>query len=213
MSLPTIQTRITEQRVIAPAVCEIVLQPLGPRIHFAPGQWISLHLPIGPRPPLVRAYSLALPEAPSGELVLCTDLVPGGRGSTYLHQLAVGTELTIAGPFGNFILPEPPPSQLLLAARFTGIVPLRCILRQLAARGWPVSATTLVYSAATPQALVYHAELTALAENEPGFTYFPAPGVGDAAGWANGELPELPLIRSALRSLRAAAPCRSRGCS
>jgi ferredoxin-NADP reductase len=211
MSLPTIQVRVTELRVVAPAVCELVLTPLGAPIHFAPGQWISLHLPVGPRPPLVRAYSLALPETPSGELVLCTDRVPGGLGSTYLHQLAIGSELTVAGPFGNFVLPEPPPAQLLLAARFTGIVPLRCILRQLAARDWPVAQIALVYGAPTPADLVYHAELAALAESCPGFNYFPITG-GDGNGAAPHDadeepaVPEMPAIAAALRSLRATAP-------
>jgi ferredoxin-NADP reductase len=180
-----------------------VLEPLGAPIHFAPGQWLSVHFPIGPRPPLIRAYSLALPENPTGELVLCTDLVPGGLGSSYLHQLQVGDELTLAGPFGNFVLPEPPPPQLLLAARFTGIVPLRCILRQLAARDWPVPAIALVYSAHSPAELVYHAELAALADSHPGFNYYPI--TGDAADGA-GDVPELPAIAAAFRALRAAAP-------
>jgi phenol hydroxylase P5 protein len=205
MSIPTTQTRVTDLQEVAPGVCEIVLAPIGEPIHFAPGQWISLHLPIGPRPPLVRAYSLALPEAPSGELVLCTDLVPGGLGSGYLHQLEIGCEVTIAGPFGNFVLPAPLPSRLLLAARFTGIVPLRCILRHLDARGWPVDAAALVYSARRPQDLVYHAELTALAEREPRFTYFPLPSGEDPALGQAGELPEIPLIRTALGTLRSAA--------
>jgi ferredoxin-NADP reductase len=183
-------------------VCEVVLAQLGAPIRFAPGQWLSVHFPIGPRPPLIRAYSLALPESPTGELVLCTDLVPGGLGSSYLHQLQMGSELTVAGPFGNFVLPEPLPAQLLLAARFTGIVPLRCILRHLAARDFPVASIALVYSARTPAELVYHAELAALAESCPGFDYFPI--TGDVADGE--EVPEMPAITAALRSLRTAAP-------
>ncbi|HWN82140.1 MAG TPA: FAD-dependent oxidoreductase [Candidatus Udaeobacter sp.] len=202
MSIPTTQARVTGLQVIAPGVCELTLAPLGAPIHFAPGQWLSIHFPIGPRPPLIRAYSLALPESPSGELVLCTDLVAGGLGSGYLHQLEIGNELTIAGPFGNFVLPDPPPAQLLLAARFTGIVPLRCILRQLAARDWPVKSIALVYGAPTPAGLVYHAELAALAESCPGFDYFPITGDG-----ADGtEVPEMPEIVAVLRALRTAAP-------
>ena len=201
MSIPTTQTRVTGLQVIAPGVCELTLAPLGAPIHFAPGQWLSVHFPIGPRPPLIRAYSLALPESPTGELVLCTDLVPGGLGSSYLHQLEVGSELTVAGPFGNFVLPEPLPEQLLLAARFTGIVPLHCILRGLAARHWPVHQIALVYGARTPTALVYHAELAALADSCPGFDYFPITGNG-----ADEDVPEMPAITAALRSLRATAP-------
>ena len=201
MSIPTTQARVTGLQVIAPGVCELTLAPLGAPIRFAPGQWLSVHFPIGPRPPLIRAYSLALPENPAGELVLCTDLVPGGLGSSYLHQLHLGDELTIAGPFGNFVLPEPLPQQLLLAARFTGIVPLRCILRELAARDWPVAQIALVYGARTPAALVYHAELAALAESCPGFDYFPLTGDG-----MNDAVPEMPAIAAALRALRASAP-------
>jgi ferredoxin-NADP reductase len=202
MAIPTIEARITEVRRIAPRVCEMSLAPAAP-IHFAPGQWVSVHLPVGPRPPLIRAYSLALPEAPSGELVLCTDLVPGGLGSTYLHTLEAGTVMTLAGPFGNFVLPEPVPAHLFLAARFTGIVPIRCILRHLAARDWPIAAAALVYGAREPEELVYNAELAALAESVPGFTYFPLTGAADSGDSA--ALPETPRIREALAHVRATA--------
>jgi ferredoxin-NADP reductase len=179
MSIPTIQARIERVRALAPDVREVVLAPLGPPLEFMAGQWISVQLPIGPHPPLIRAYSLAAPPSPAGELVLCLDLVPGGLGSSYLHGLEPDAELTIAGPFGNFVLPDPAPPRLLLAARFTGVVPIRSMLLDLARQGWPVEQVDLVYGARDSAELIYHAEFVDWAAHHPGARYFPsAPGGG-----------------------------------
>src|SRR5688572_23163284 len=105
MSHPTQTTTVREVREIAPHVREIVLEPPPERVEFRPGQWLSLHLPVGEKPPLVRAYTLAAPPAEDGSLVLCLDHVPGGLGSGYLFGLQPGDPVTLAGTLGNFVLP------------------------------------------------------------------------------------------------------------
>jgi len=206
MSIPTIQARVAQVRSLAPDVREVVLAPLGPPIAFAAGQWISVQLPIGPRPPLIRAYSLAAPPSSSGELVLCFDLVPGGLGSSYLHGLAAGAELTIAGPFGNFVLPDPPPPRLLLATRFTGVVPMRCLLLELERRGWPVERVDLVYGARDSAELIYHRELRDWAARHPGAHYLPtAPGGGEGID-SRDEIDIVRAIAAAARDNGAAPP-------
>jgi phenol hydroxylase P5 protein len=172
MPAQTQTTTITEIRLLTPEVRELVLRPPETPVPFEPGQWVSLHLPVGERPPLVRAYSLAWPADPSGSLTLCFDRVPGGLASGYLFEREVGDELTLAGALGNFKLPDPLETDLLFVARYTGIVPIRCML--LALQEHPLRQRVhLVYGAQHPEGLIYHPEFLELAAREPRFGYFP----------------------------------------
>jgi ferredoxin-NADP reductase len=198
MSIPTQKARVLAVREIAPEVRECVLHPLAAPIHFHPGQWVSLHLPLGERPPLIRAYSLAEPESPSGDLVLCFDQVTGGLGSGYLSAVAAGDEITLAGPFGHFGAPDPLPERLVLAARFTGVVPLHCLLQHLF-RNESASAAApeilLVHGADRADHLVYHEEFSALALRTPRLRYVPAvPGGGPGLDARS----EVDILREAL---------------
>src|SRR2546425_12187086 len=156
--------------MLSPTVRELVVVPLESKISFKPGQWVSLKLPVGERPPLTRAYSMAEPESSSGELVLVFDRVPGGVGSGYLSSVKEGDELILAGPYGNFTAPRPLTVDLVLVARFTGIVPIRCILRDLF--GGPVSCqVTLIYGSPTQTERSYREELEEVAARHKAVRY------------------------------------------
>jgi len=172
MGEPVQDARVVSLRRLTPTVRELTLQPLDRHIPFKPGQWVSLRLPVGARPPLVRAYSMAEPESADGRLVLAFDEVPGGQGSGYLAGLVEEDRVSLAGPFGNFLLPDPSRTPLLFAARFTGIVPVRCMLRALAARP-AASPVTLAYSIPSPTESLYDEEFRALARRHPWFRYEP----------------------------------------
>lgn len=171
MSPPLQPAVLLRTRMLSPRVREFVFLPRQ-RIEFRAGQFVSLQLPIGPKPPLVRAYSMAELERPSGELVLALDLVPGGLGSTYLFGLQEGAEVAMSGPYGNFTIPEPLGKDLLLLARFTGIVPIRCMLQELFSRPFSRQAT-LVYSSPDTREQVYHEEFLALSAARANFRYLP----------------------------------------
>lgn len=155
--------------------------PLERRLEFQPGQWVSLHLPVGDEPPLMRAYTMAEPQAEDGRLVLVFDKVPQGRGSGYLYGVRQGDELALAGPYGNFTAAQPD-KELLLVARFTGIVPMRCIVKDLLARH-AAAAVTLIYCAAQQQNFIYHDEFAQLAERAAAFHYAPILTGGDEYVW------------------------------
>lgn len=189
MGEPTQRARVLKARNLCDTVREVMLAPLEWGISFEPGQWISLKLPVGLRPPLVRAYSMAEPESASGELVLAFDRVPGGLGSGYLFSLREGDELIISGPYGNFVVPQPLRQNLLFIARYTGIVPIRCILRRLFAE--PLShRVTLIYGAPSRPEQIYHDEFANLAANHVSFRYIPTvlDGHGQEAGEGRSEL-------------------------
>ena len=87
---------------LTPHVRQLVVLPKIQRVLFQPGQWVSLQLPIGAKPPLNRAYSMAEPPSPAGQLTLVFDRIPDGIGSSYLYGLKTGDELLLSGPYGNF---------------------------------------------------------------------------------------------------------------
>lgn len=189
MPPPTFTTQVTAAREVAPGVRELTLAPVDPPLAWEPGQWVSLHLPVGEHPPLVRAYSLAAPPSATGELVLCLDRVPGGLGSEYLFGVEPGEPITLAGPLGNFVLPETA-ADLLWMARYTGIVPFRSMLRRLLAHPQQ-RRVTLLYSAERPEDLVYLPELAAAASSQPWFELLPICDT-PAEGWTGdvGRLPD-----------------------
>jgi ferredoxin-NADP reductase len=170
MAAPVQQSTVIHIRDLTPSVRELTLAT-EQAIHFSPGQWVSLKLPVGERPPLVRAYSMAEPVSTSGKLVLVFDRVPNGLGSGYLFTLKPGQKIPVSGPYGRFVLPEPLTKDLLFIARFTGIVPIRCIMQDLRKRG-PLPRTTLIYIAPCREELIYDGEFRQLAATES-FRYHP----------------------------------------
>lgn len=157
---------------LTPHVRQLVVKPQTTKISFEPGQWVSLKLPVGPKPPLNRAYSLADPSSPYGELTLVFDRVPGGLGSTYLYQLKSGDELTLSGPYGNFILPQPLDRELILIARYTGLVPMRCLLKQVFFKKIHTPVLLIAVAPGEEEAL-FHQEWLTMAIQHPSFRYLP----------------------------------------
>ncbi len=172
MAEPTQDAEVVRTRQLTPHVHELILRPSSHSISFKPGQWVSLKLPVGDHPPLNRAYTMAEPESASGHLTLVFDCVPGGLGSTYLTMLRTGDCVLLSGPYGNFTLPDPPARHLVLIARYTGVVPFRCMLTQLFSRKTAPS-ITLLYSGPDKSELVYHDEFTTFAAQHRQFRYVP----------------------------------------
>lgn len=178
---------------LTPHVRQLVLLPTVQNIAFQPGQWVSLKLPIGERPPLNRAYSMAAPATPSGELTLVLDRVAGGLGSSYLYTVKAGGEVLLSGPHGNFMLPKQLDRELILIARYTGLVPMRCMLKQLYAQR-QTAPILLIAVAPAEEELLFHEELLTLAVTHPGFRYLPLVAAG-------GEQQGVDLTLSMLRPL------------
>ena len=184
---------------LAPDVRELVLRPTGPPLAHQPGQWLSLRLPVGEKPPLIRAYTLATPPQPDGALVLLFDRIEGGLGSEYLWTLGAGDRVEFSGPLGNFVLPAGE-DDMVFVARYTGVVPFRAMLQALDSSATPARRVHLVYGAPRPADLVYHAELTDLAARHAAwFAYHPTVAEPDA-GWSGAVGSELSLLETHARS-------------
>lgn len=183
---------------LTPHVRQLVLLPKEQHISFQPGQWVSLKLPVGANPPLNRAYSMAAPATDSGELTLVLDRVVGGAGSGYLYQIQRGDEILLSGPYGKFSLPPHLDRELLFITRYTGLVPIRCMLKQLYAQR-QTGSILLIAVAPAEDELLFHQELLTLAVTHPGFRYLPLVAAG-------GEQQGVDLTLSMLRPLIDNAP-------
>jgi ferredoxin-NADP reductase len=165
----------------------------GARMPFHAGQFISLALPVGESPPLVRPYSVA--SDPGDELLeICVDRVPGGVGSRYLFSCAAGAPLTFKGPFGSFLVDEPSAAEMVFVADGTGIAPIRAMVRRVVAYGGDQRVHVL-QGARVESELLFRDELAALAHAHPRFAWEPVLSGPDAGAVENPRLEALVLER------------------
>ena len=190
--------RVLSVNDLTPHTRQLILLPTVQNIVFQPGQWVSLKLPVGAAPPLNRAYSMAAPGTPSGELTVIFDRVPGGVGSNYLYTLKPDDVIHLSGPYGNFTLPQQLDRDLFFVARYTGLVPIRCILKQLYAQR-QTDTILLIAVAPAEDEVLFHQELLTLAATHPRFRYLPFVA-------AEGEQQSVDLTRSVLRPLIERTP-------
>lgn len=80
-----------------------------------------------------RAYSLTTdPGRPDGLIGITPKLVEAGKVSPYLvRQARPGDIVRLGGVEGTFVLPDPPPRQLLFISAGSGVTPIMSMLRSL----------------------------------------------------------------------------------
>jgi ferredoxin-NADP reductase len=167
---------VTAVRELVPdVVLEVDLAMVDPpALAFAAGQWVSV--PFGPK--VVRAYSIASAPRAASTVTLCADVAPAGPGSQWFRALVPGAEVEFTGPLGGFVVAPDETRRLLFVAEEIGIVPIRSILLDLEPTHFARPAT-LISWAGDAGALVYDAELRALARRHPRFAYHPAVAAAD----------------------------------
>ncbi|MDD2988381.1 MAG: phenol 2-monooxygenase domain-containing protein [Zoogloea sp.] len=143
----------------------------GETLDFQAGQYVNLNLPgeLG-----FRAFSLASPPSAGNEIELNIRIVPGGAGTTWIHQtLQVGDRLTLTGPYGRFFVHRSAGLPSLFMAGGSGLSSPRAMILGLLEEG-SVLPITLVYGARNQAELYYHQEFVELAARHPHFSYVPA---------------------------------------
>lgn len=142
---------------------------------FIPGQFVTLDLPIHEKPnKRWRSYSIA--SWPDGtnifELIIVLD--KGGAGTTYLFdEVTIGTEISLRGPQGVFILKEPLDKDVFLICTGTGIAPFRSMVHHIKNNNIPHKNIYLIFGCRTRESLLYYEELKKLDEEVTGFHYIP----------------------------------------
>jgi len=128
---------VSEIQELAPNVLQITVS-LDDAFEFQPGQWVNFRFPEG----VSRAYTIAsAPERPKS-IELCVRLGPG-RGGAALKILKTGADVSIDGPYGEFLLPANDSKPVVFLAGDTGIAPLRSIMLHMLAVNNPRAITVL----------------------------------------------------------------------
>ncbi len=140
-------------------------------IEFQAGQYVNIKLPgqLGEH----RAFSIASPPSEKNLVELNVCLVPGGKGTEWLHnELKVGDELNFSGPYGRFYAHPSQPGPMLFLAGGSGLSCMKSIILDLFEKGEtrPIS---LIYGARNQEELYYRELFTQLAAEHENFTYAP----------------------------------------
>ena len=120
-------------------VKEIALALINPpKLVFEAGQYIAIEVTEvhkGKARQNNRPYSIVSPPEEEGVIKLCVNLVPGGPGSSYLHGLRIGDEVSFLRPFGYFTIKSQAETALLFVATGTGVAPLYAMIKHLLNQG------------------------------------------------------------------------------
>ena len=164
------RARLVETREMAPEIRHFVFEvPETGQFLFIPGQWVSVEETVGGEP-ITRAYSIASP--PDGNrFELCLNRVQDGHLSPYLFTLQPGDDIEMRGPFGTFILRDPPNDSVLVATG-TGIAPFRAMLPARLEKD-DSRQITLLFGVRHESTLLYRAEFEALERRHPNFSFWP----------------------------------------
>jgi Na+-transporting NADH:ubiquinone oxidoreductase subunit F len=147
---------------------EIKLSLISPEeIEQRPGQYVQVQAP-SPEGPVFRAYSISSPVYEKNRVELVVRLVPGGIGSTYIHHLSAGDQVTLTGPFGEFRLNEDPSVEVICVGGGCGMAPMRNIIHTVLKR-WPGRSIWLFFGCRTTKDIFYYDEFKELQKEHPSF--------------------------------------------
>jgi ferredoxin-NADP reductase len=136
--MPSHDATVTEIEELAPSVVQLTVSIHDGDFRFAPGQWVNFRFPEG----MSRAYTIAsAPQRPQA-VQLCVR-VGEGRGGVALKKLESGAQISVEGPFGDFLLPEDDSREVVFIGGDTGIAPIRSIVLGMVSEKDPRKITVL----------------------------------------------------------------------
>ncbi|MBI2208457.1 hypothetical protein HYU50_03100 [Candidatus Woesearchaeota archaeon] len=140
--------------------------PKNTEIDFLPGQFFMVRF--WNNEILKRAYSIASSPTDKGHMDITMNLV--GEFTKKLWQCKVNEHLIFTGPYGKFYFDESMKQDLVLICGGLGITPLRSIIRYCNDKKLP-NKINLIYSARTPDAIVYKEELENYKKKNPNYKF------------------------------------------
>jgi Na+-transporting NADH:ubiquinone oxidoreductase subunit F len=136
-------------------------------ISHRPGQYVQVQAP-SPEGPVFRAYSISSPVYEPNIVQLVVRLIPGGIGSTYLHNVQPGDTVYFTGPYGEFWLNEDPSVEIVCVGGGCGIAPMRNIILTLYDK-WPERTCWLFFGCRTTRDIFYLKEWEEFSRKHPNF--------------------------------------------
>ena len=161
---------VKESREVAKGTLFVVFDLNGEEVEFRPGQYFWVELPDRGHEDekgLRRHISVATSPTDRGVLGLCTRLRDTAFKKT-LAELAVGDEVDVEQPKGDYRLPEDTNREYVFVAGGIGITVFRSMLRYIRDTGEPYR-VTLVYSNRDRESTPFLDELVELERSLPGF--------------------------------------------
>ena len=151
-----------------------------------PGQYVQVQAP-SPEGPVFRAYSISSAAHEPNVVELVVRLVPGGVGSTYLHNVEPGDMVNFTGPYGEFHLNEDPSVEIVCVGGGCGMAPMKNIIDTLYGR-WPDRTCWLFFGCRTTDDVFYLERFQELATKHRNFhvIYALSDELKDGEQW-NGE--------------------------
>ncbi|CAA0127511.1 NADPH oxidoreductase [Mycolicibacterium vanbaalenii] len=136
---------------------------------YRAGQYVGIGLRVDGRWHW-RSYSLtSVSDMDDENISITVKATPEGFLSTHLvNGVEPGTIVRLAAAKGDFALPDPPPSALLLISAGSGVTPIMAMLRSLRARGERPDIVH-VHSAPAADAVIFHDELRQLESEQDGY--------------------------------------------
>lgn len=164
------QAAVTLIEDLSPTI-KLVRVRLDRPMAFQAGQYINLQLP---GLDSTRAFSIANPPSQNNELELHIRKVPGGLGTTWVHeQMKVGDALTLSGPYGQFFVRKSDQQDVIFIAGGSGLSSPEAMIMDLLEEG--DTRKIYLFQGARNVAELYHADkFRALAASHANFQYIPA---------------------------------------
>ncbi|WP_460807449.1 ferredoxin reductase [Nocardioides salsibiostraticola] len=150
----------------------LVIRPgWGWKYDHSPGQYVGIGVQVEGKFQW-RSYSVSSPPKRSRRTIEITvRAMPEGKMSGHLVKgLTPGTIVRLAKPEGDFILPDPPPAQMLFLVGGSGITPVMAMLRTMDRRN-NLSDVVVHYSSTTPERMIFRDELLDLDEKWSSLTF------------------------------------------
>ncbi|HLD87108.1 MAG TPA: FAD-binding oxidoreductase, partial [Candidatus Nanoarchaeia archaeon] len=142
--------------------------PKGSGLAYLPGQFFMVSLVDHPQIRVSRAYSVASSPLNTDYIEIGFDKV--GVLTTKLFDMKVGDSLKFKGPYGKFFFDPSYKGDVVLIGAGTGITPLMSIIRYCTDKG-SKNPITLLYSARTPESIIYRKEFDGHRDKNPHFGY------------------------------------------
>jgi glycine betaine catabolism B len=156
---------LVESRPVSPTAMTFRFSTEGTDFHYRSQQAVRLHLP-GVDDPwgATRAFSLSSSPTEKGTIAV-TCKISDTPFKQALSRLAPGDRAVVFGPLGHFLLDADRPAVFIAGG--IGITPFRGMIRYAADSGIR-QPTVLLYSARTPEELVFRSELESVARRHAG---------------------------------------------
>jgi CDP-4-dehydro-6-deoxyglucose reductase len=138
---------------------------------FQPGQFLSLDLPIDDKPSRrIRHYSIASsPAQDTYELIIVKK--PGGKGTSYLWDSPIGTEIEFTGPSGIMTMGENTNKNYIFICTGTGISPFKSMLEYIREDNIKTGDIHLIFGTRDKNNILYYDEMIQLEKDLPQLKY------------------------------------------